>query len=244
MQRYATLIQHAAVHHWVLWLAISIGFFALYYAGLLLATMLRFGEIPNYVVLHDIVHAYRLIIDSTPSLTDMIPILIDEPWFETGYKNPHYYGIATWSYMLIPPKMLVVFLTGGLVATMTILAVTERRIACPALPARAYATAGIGTALVGLTSATLTWVVCCAAPSWVVGLAMLGMSSSLALLLEPFGMVLMPLGLLLVIGTVVKQLRNIAANADPKLATTNGAAVGTLNSACDQKREFSAEEIK
>ena len=223
MQRYAALIQHVVVRHWVLWLAIGIGFFALYYVGLLLVTMLRFGEIPNYVVFHDVVRTYRLIFDGTPSLTDAIPILIDEPWFETGYKNPHYYGIATWSYMLIPPKMLLVFLTGGLVATIAILAVTERRIACPALPARAYATAGMGTALVGLTSATLTWVVCCAAPSWVVGLAMLGMSVSLALWLEPFGMVLMLLGLVLVVGTVIKQLRNLAANAD---ATALAAGTG------------------
>lgn len=226
MQRHAAVIQHVIKRHWILWLVIGIGFFALYYVGLLLATMLRFGELPNYVVLHDVVRTYRLINDGTPSLIDMIPILIDEPWFETGYKNPHYYGIATWSYMLIPPKMLVVLLTGGLVATIAVLAVTERRIACPALPARAYATAGMGTALVGLTSATLTWVVCCAAPTWVVGLAMLGMSSSLALLLEPFGMVLLPLGLLLVIGTVVKQLRNLAANADPRVSEGAAAQLG------------------
>lgn len=217
MYRYAALIQHAVVRHWVLWFAIGIGFFALYYVGLLLLTMLRFGEIPNYVVLHDVVRTYRLIFDGTPSLIDMMFILVDEPWFETGYKNPDYYGIATWSYMLIPPKMLLVVLTGGLVATITTLAITQRRGTCPALPVRAYATAGVGTALVGLTSATLTWVVCCAAPTWVVGLAMLGMSSSLALLLEPFGMVLLPLGLLLVIGTLVKQVRNLAANADPRI---------------------------
>lgn len=244
MQRYATLIQHAVVRHWVLWLAISFGFFALYYVGLLLATMLRFGEIPNYVVFHEVFRTYRLIVDSTPSLTDMIPILIDEPWFETGYKNPHYYGIATWSYMLIPPKMLVVFFTGGLVATMTVLAVTERRIACPALPVRAYATAGVGTALVGLTSATLTWVVCCAAPTWVVGLAMLGMSSSLALLLEPLGLVLMPLGLLLIMGTVVNQMHHLAANADPKLATKIRGRSRDVEHDARTEKELTVEAIK
>lgn len=223
MQRYTALIRHIVARHWVLWLAIGIGFSALYYVGLLLATMLRFGEIPNYVVFHDVVRAYRMIFDGTPSLSDAIPILIDEPWFETGYKNPHYYGIATWSYMLIPPKMLLVLLTGGLVATVVILAVTERSTACPALPVRAYATAGAGTALVGLTGATLTWVVCCAAPSWVVGLAMLGMSVSLALWLEPFGKMLMLLGLVLVVGIIIKQLRHLAANAD---ATVFAAGTG------------------
>jgi hypothetical protein len=62
-----------------------------------------------------------------------------------------------------------------------------------------------------MTSATLTWVVCCATPSWIVGLAMLGMSSSLALWLEPFGKIINVLGLILVVWIILLQLKSIAA---------------------------------
>ncbi len=214
MRVYYDVIHRTVARHRARWLAISLGFVVLYYVGLLVLTMLRFGEIPNYAVFHDVLGTYQLVFDGTPALSDALPILMDEPWFETGYKNPHYYGIATWSYMLIPPKMLLVFLTGALVATVVVLAATGKQAACPTSPVRAYATAGMGTALVGLTSATLTWVVCCATPSWVVSLAMLGMSVSLALWLEPAGMILTPLGLLLIVGIIVQQLRGLAAATD------------------------------
>lgn len=211
MRVYFDIMRRTVANHRARWLGISLGFVVVYYAGLLLFTMLRFGEIPNYAVFHDVFGAYRLIFDGTPALADALPIMLDEAWFEAGYKNPLYYGVATWSYMLIPPKVLLVFLTGVLVATVAVLAATGREAACPASPLPAYATAGMGTALVGLTSATLTWVVCCATPSWVVSLAMLGMSVSLALWLEPAGMILTPLGLALIVGIIVKQLRDLAA---------------------------------
>lgn len=220
MRVYFDIIRRAVVNHRARWLAISLGFVVLYYVGLLVFTMLRFGEIPNYAVFHDVFGAYRLIFDGTPALSDVLPIVMDEAWFEAGYKNPLYYGIATWSYMLIPPKVLLVFLTGVLVATVVVLAATGKELVCPTSPIPAYATAGTGAALVGLTSATLTWVVCCATPSWVVSLAMLGMSVSLALWLEPAGMILPPLGLALIVGIIVKQLRGLAAaNGSSRLAS-------------------------
>lgn len=211
MRLYLDIVRRTVAQHRVRWLAISLGFVVTYYAGLLLFTMLRFGEIPNYAVFHDVFGVYRLIYEGTPSVSDALSIMMDEAWFEAGYKNPLYYGIATWSYMLIPPKVLLVFLTGVLVATVVVLAAAGKAAACPASSKQAYATAGMGTALVGLTSATLTWVVCCATPSWVVSLAMLGMSVSLALWLEPAGMILTPLGLSLIAGMIVKQLRSLAA---------------------------------
>jgi hypothetical protein len=211
MRAYIHVARNAVAQYRARWLAISIGFVVLYYVGLLLLTMLRFGEVPNYVTFHDVLGTYRLILTGTPAWSDALSILIDEPWFETGYKNPLYYGIATWSYMLVPPKVLLVFLTGMLVGTVAVLAASSKAAACSTSPARAYATAGMGTALVGLTSATLTWVVCCATPSWVVPLAMMGMSVSLALWLEPAGMLLAPLGLLLMVGIIAQQLRQLAA---------------------------------
>ena len=115
--------------------------------------------------------------------------------------------------MLIPPKMLLVLLTAMLVATFIVLVIYSRKLSCPVGNSKQlYTAAGVGTGLVGLTSATLSWVVCCATPSWVVGLAMLGLSSTVALWLEPFGTVLSVLGVALVLWIIHKQLKNLADN--------------------------------
>ncbi len=196
---------------WVRWLGVSAGFVVLYQAGLLLVTMARFRQVPNYVQLYDVVGSYRLIVHSTPAWSDIWPILLDEPWLEVGFKDPHYYGVATWSYMLIPPKVFLVFLAGALLSTILLLAARTREAACPPSPARAYAVAALGSTLVGLGSVTLTWVVCCATPSWVVALTMLGMSASLALWLGPFGAVFTGVGLLLLVVVIAAQLRQLAS---------------------------------
>jgi len=193
------------------WVGVSLGFVVLYRAGLLLVTVARFRQLPNYLQLYDVLGSYRQIIHGTPAWADVWPILADEPWLEVGFKDPRYYGVATWSYLLIPPKLFVVFLAGGLLATITVLAGTIRRSACQRSAAPAYAVAALGSAFVGLSSVTLTWVVCCAAPSWVVALTMLGMSASLALWLDPFGAALTAVGLLLLAGVVAGQLRQLAA---------------------------------
>jgi len=198
---------------WLLWILVTIGFIVFYYIGLLLITMLRFSEIPNYVEFYNIPLVYAQIFAGTPSLTDALFILVDEAWFETGYKNPEYYGIATWSYMLIPPKMFLVGLTGLLLSTLTVLHLHSKKLSCPVQNSKQmYTTAGIGTGLVGLTSATLTWVVCCATPSWIVGLAMLGISSSFVLLIEPFGIAINIIGMAMIVWIIHKQVSNIANN--------------------------------
>ena len=210
MKKYWELVVEAGKQRWGLLLLTSVGFVVLYYSGLLLLTMLRFGEIPNYVVFHDVFHVYGLIFEGTPSLLDMIPILIDEPWFETGYKNPNYYGVATWSFMLIPPKMMLVFLMGFLLGIFTVLVMYGRNRSCQMVTdKRLYAAAGVSSVFISLTSATLTWVVCCATPSWVVALAMLGMSASLALWLEPLGNLLTISGLLVMVWIIYYQLKTL-----------------------------------
>lgn len=210
---YGLVLKRAIRQEWLLWLLSSIGFFGLYYAGLLFVAMLRFNEIPNYFEVYDIVQVYAQIFSGTPSLSDALTILMDEAWFETGYKNPDYYGVATWSYMLMPFKMLLVLLVAMLVATFIALVVYGRKRACTVkTPKKLYTMAGVGTGLVGLTSATLSWVVCCATPSWVVGLAMLGLSSTVALWIEPFGKLISLFGIGLVVSIIYMKAKHIADN--------------------------------
>jgi hypothetical protein len=219
IRNYTTIVSQAMKQYWSMWLLLTIGFIVLYYAGLLLVTIIRFHEIPNYVEVYDIVQVYQQIFEGTPSLKDALAILVDEAWIETGYKNPDYYGIATWSYMLIPPKMITLGIMAALVGMFVVLSIYSRKHACPIRNrGRLYAVAGIGSGFVGMTSATLTWVVCCATPSWIVGLSMLGLSSSLALWLEPFGKIINAMGLLLVLWIIFMQLKSIAANS-PQLET-------------------------
>lgn len=213
-RRYTTITLQAIRQKWLAWWLTTVGLVAFYYAGLLLVTMIRFHEIPNYVEVYDIGQVYRQIFEGTPSWKDAFLISLDEAWIETGYKNPDYYGIATWSYMLIPPKMLMVLIMAALMATFLVLRNYSRKLACPVKnPGRLDAAAGVGSGLVGLSSATLTWVVCCATPSWIVGLAMLGLSSSIALWLEPFGKLLSVAGIALVFWIIVLQLKNISHDA-------------------------------
>lgn len=210
MAGYIKLVSKAIYARAGIFVLISLGVFVVYYVALLLATMARFGEVPNYVVFHDIIGIYVMILQSTPSLLDAIPILLDEAWFETGYKNPLYYGVATWSFMLIPSKMLLVLLMGYLLAVFVVITLYKQNIACSIRnDKRLFAAAGIGSTFVALTSATLTWVVCCATPSWVVALAMLGMSASLALWLEPLGHVLTVTGIGLVAWIIIVQLKQL-----------------------------------
>jgi len=221
MIRYLHIVSEAIRAHRRIFLLISLGFFVVYYTALLLVTMARFAEIPNYVVFHDIIGVYGLIWEGTPSIQDMIPIMLDEAWFETGYKNPLYYGVATWSYMLIPPKMLLVLLMGILLALFGVVTLHKRNLACSlGSDSRLFAVAGVSTTLISLTSATLTWVVCCATPSWVVALAMLGMSASLALFLEPLGQILTVSGFALITWVIYVQLKRLVEmNEQPITAT-------------------------
>ena len=208
MKNYISLLKVSISQHWKIFVGISLGFTVLYYTFLLLLTVIKFGQIPNYVVFHPIFHIYNEIIEGTPSWQDILMIAKDEAWLETGYKDPNYYGLATWSYMLIPPKMFIVILMGLLLGVFTVLMQTSRKYGCSLKQGRKlYATAGLSTTFVSLTSATLTWVVCCATPSWIVALTMLGMNTSLALILQPFGVVLMSAGLGLM---VVKSLSTMS----------------------------------
>jgi hypothetical protein len=96
-------------------------------------------------------------------------------------------GIAEWSFQIIPAKLVIVLALGALVATNIVLLKQLPRTCARAVPYTGVAATGLGAAFVGFTSVTLTWVVCCAAPSWAVGLAMLGVGVSTAFGVQPYG---------------------------------------------------------
>ena len=172
----------------LLWLMITLGFVVVYYVGLVLSVVIRFGDLPNYATVHDYLHNVAVIIRSTPSISDMLPIIFDEWLLEIGFMNRTYgRGVSEWSVQIIPAKFVVVLAIGALVATNILLLKQLPRACARTVPYSGVAATGLGAALVGFTSVTLTWVVCCAAPSWAVGLAMLGVSVSTAFGVQPYG---------------------------------------------------------
>ena len=153
-----------------------------------IALVARFQAWPNYAVTYDWLGNVAEIIRATPSLSDIGAIIAQEWLFEVGRMNYDFgNGISEWSLNINPAKVLVVCLLGGLVATLTTL-VAGRRAQCSSTRlGGAGAAGGLGAALVAMTNVTLAWVVCCATPSWVVGLAILGLGVSSSLWLEQFG---------------------------------------------------------
>jgi hypothetical protein len=223
-----SVIADAVVARRRLWLLVTLGFVVVYYAGLLLSLVIRFGELPNYVTLHDYIRNIVVVVRSTPSVRDMAPIILDQWLLEVGYINRDYgHGISEWSIEIIPPKLLIVLAVGALVATN--LALLERfPPACArALRCSGAAATGVGAVLVGFTSITMMWVVCCAAPTWAVGLALLGVGVSTAFGLEPYGSSITLAGFGVLIGTTYLLARqNPLAHAEnaeaaPRLARHN-----------------------
>jgi len=196
------------------WLAMSVGFTLLYYVMVLVFTVIRFQEIPNYVTFENVFHVYHMVLAHTPSLSDAIPILANEAFFETGFKDPNYYGVATWSYMLIPPRVLLVLFMAMLLTTYLFLKAQTKRVCMhksAATPSSKMTTsASIGTMLVSLTNVSLSWVVCCATPNWSVALTMLGLSSSVSLWLDPYGVYMTIIGLCLMLAAVFSQAGYLA----------------------------------
>ena len=193
------------------WLMVSIAFTVIYYVILMISLVLRFGHLPNYMTPYNWVGNVLEIIKSTPAIVDMIPIIFDEWLLEIGYMNYSFgNGIAEWSLNLMPAKMLVIFLVGALIALNIILLQKQARSCNKQVYRSAITTTGLGGILVALTNATMTWVVCCATPSWVVGLAMLGLGVSTSLWLEPLGTWLAVSGFIFLLFTVYFLARKMA----------------------------------
>ncbi len=199
-----TLVRDTIGPSWRLWLAITVGFVLTYYVAQLLVLDMRFGHWPNYVTLYDYPDNVVRIIRHTPSVADMIPIVADEWLLEVGYMNYDFgHGIAEWSLAILPTKLLAVTLLGAVIGFDWLLWRRVRRVCSATQRPAALGAAGIGAALFGLTNISLTWVVCCATPSWVVSLTLLGFDSAVSLSLAPYGVWLALVGALLLAGTTL-----------------------------------------
>ncbi|MFK7992955.1 MAG: hypothetical protein AB8B87_02375 [Granulosicoccus sp.] len=202
-------IKNTFLGSWPLVVFWGVAFAFLFQLLQLALLILRFGDLPNYVISYDWISHVLWIIRSTPAVGDMLPIIFEEWWIEIGFMNYDYgNGISEWSLNIIPSRMVMLMFMGGMI---TLLVLLSRNAACRA-PAvtTATAAAGLGTVLMGMTSAAMSWVVCCATPSWVVGLAMLGLGVSTSLALEDLGPTLFGVGLLLLTLALVLVSRSQA----------------------------------
>lgn len=150
------------------------------------ALMVRFQALPNYVTFYDWPANVAWIIQSTPAWSDVLPIVWEEWLIEIGKMNYDYgTGISEWSLNVVPSRLLVLFLLGAMVSLCLTLVRQDNCSIGNSTTLRA--TTGLGALLVAVTNATMSWVVCCATPSWVVGLAMLGLGVTTSLALETMG---------------------------------------------------------
>ena len=190
------------------WIVATVSFALAYHAVQLLALVVRFEALPNFVTLHDWPGNVARILRSTPALTDVPASVADEWLLEIGSFNRSFgKGITEWSLAVLPAKLAAALLAA---------AVPLLRAAPPGTCRRAGAAAtGIGTALAALTGITVSWVVCCAAPSWVVGLAVLGLGVTTSFALLPWGPWLAAAGFGLLLAGVLLPVWSLRRGGSP-----------------------------
>ena len=131
----------------------------------------------------------------------MISIIASEWLVETGYINYDFgFGIAEWSLVILPMKLLAVTLLGAVTGFDLVLWRRARTVCSAMQRPVALGAVGVGAALFGLTNVSLTWVVCCAAPSWAVSLTLLGCDSAVSFSIQNYGIWLSLTGASLLIG--------------------------------------------
>lgn len=200
---------------WRRMLGMGLLFALLFQLFMLAALMLRFQALPNYMTGYDWIGNVAHIIRSTPSFGDMLPIIAEEWLIEIGRMNYDYgTGISEWSLNVIPSRLVMLVILGALIALCLSLLRSD---SCGArLNGTLRATTGFGALLVAMTNATMSWVVCCATPSWVVGLAMLGLGVSSSLALERTGPAIGLIGFGLLLAMILYLAwRRSRGDADP-----------------------------
>jgi hypothetical protein len=194
-----------------LWLLVAIGFFVGFQLLQLALLIGRFQVFPNYLIVHDWFANIARIVRMTPSVGDMIPIMLDEWLVEVGSINYSFgRGVAEWSFVLIPGKAVIVLGIAALVATNLVLLRAAWRTCGIFARLGSSAATGAGAIVAGAAATTITWVVCCAAPTWVVGFAVLGVGVTTALALQPFGGWLLLLGLSTLVMSAILLLRQLS----------------------------------
>jgi len=170
-----------------------------YYLALLTGAMARFGQLPDYLRLHPWHRNVWDVLTGMPSLDWALAVALREPWIEVGRAVPDL-PMAEWSVQILPANLLIVIIVARLLSLHWHLA----RHHCHPTGAVLAATGSVGTAL---ASASLTWIACCATPSWVVILAMLGLWIPTALELESYGAAITATGVFLLLGGIALQAR-------------------------------------
>lgn len=167
------------------WIIILIMVPLIYYPALLISLIIKFQNLPNYVEFYNWPENVIRIWQSTPSWQDALLIIREEWLFEIGYMNYDFgHGISEWSLVLPPTKLLIVIILGALIASYITLKDAQKSSSKKMI---AGTCSSMGTSCVALSSVSLSWVVCCSTPTWVVGLSILGLNASTALWLEPLG---------------------------------------------------------
>lgn len=199
------------------WLGITLMITCAYYLVILLAPMVKFRQWPNYLETYNWPENVARILRSTPSWRDSILIIKDEWVLEVGYMNYDFgIGISQWSLFLAPTKIIGIVTLGGLAASFYLCTQALRaQRPCYVVPG-IKAIAGVGSLCVALASVTLSWVVCCSTPTWVVGLAIMGLGVSTSLWLEPLGPWVHFAGFALLLAAVLKVSSTLVLN--PKTA--------------------------
>ena len=212
-----TILRDSLRENWKTLVLYGLVFALVFQVLMLVALMVRFQAVPNYVTFYNWFENVAWIIQSTPSWRDVGPIIWEEWLIEIGYMNYNYgIGLSEWSLNVIPSRLLVMFVMGAMVAWCMVL---MRKDSCDLnTGVTLRATTGIGAVLVAMTNATMSWVVCCATPSWVVGLAMLGLGVSTSLAIENLGPVISGLGFgslsLMIVYLAWRKARSLAEPAE------------------------------
>lgn len=183
---------------WRAWWTVTLGVPLGVYVTQLALLCVRFSQLPNYCTFYDWPGNIARIIRSTPSLRDVVRIASDEWVFEVGRQSIIYgLTVTEWRLAIEPAKVMLLVLASAVAATNWVLA--RRRGACSTTRTAEALTAS-GAAMASVTAVTISWVACCGVPSWVTGLTILGLSYSTALVLQPFGSLLVLCGFATLVG--------------------------------------------
>jgi hypothetical protein len=186
--------------HYLLWSLGIVGLCIAYYTLMLLALIVKFQALPNYINVFDWIENVLWIIESTPSVSDAMLIISEEWWLEIGFMNYDFgMGISEWSMFVSPWKILSVAAFSALLLSYLLVLKYQAKMCRPSVSLASKLSTGVGGLCFALTSLTMSWVVCCATPTWIVGLAIMGLGVSTSLAIEPIGIWLNVSGFMLMV---------------------------------------------